>query len=82
MAQDRKYGEVTVERTPGQPLIDGEPLFLLRGIDHRAPGAIREYARRCQLSGCTPAHVNEVLAAADEMEAWQHRNPRLVDLPD
>lgn len=82
MAQDRKYGEVTVERTPGAPLGDDEPVFLLRGTDHRSPGTIREYARRCQLSGCTPAHVNAVYAAADEIEAWQHRNPRLVKLPD
>jgi hypothetical protein len=82
VARDSKYGAVTVEHTPGAPLRDDEPVFLLRGIDHVAPGLIREYARRCELSGCTPAHVNAVYRAADDMEHWQHAHPRLVHRPD
>lgn len=74
-----KYGEVTVS---GKELHPGEAVFLFRGTDAAAPAAVRDYAMRCRVSGCSDAHVNGVLAAADRMAEWQAANPTLVKLPD
>lgn len=82
MAVDQKYGNVEVEKVPGNPFIEDEPVFLLRGRDVVAVATVRHYAQTCERHGSPKAHVESVLEAADAMAAWQKENPDVVKLPD
>ena len=73
-----------VEAPPGclgKAALD-EPLFILRGADRCAPGAIRDWARRAIGAGCPAAKVDEAMDIAVEMERWQAANPGRAKWPD
>lgn len=78
---DSKYGRLQSGNPDKQFFLD-EPLFVLRGSDSIAPAAIRDYAMRARVCGCPDEHVNQCLAQADRIAAWQQANPNLVKLPD
>lgn len=79
---DAKYGAVTVERLPGNPFEADEPVFLLRGRDTAAPGAILAYADECRAVGAPAEHVAAIEAAADAMRQWQAGHVDRVKVPD
>ena len=79
-ATEGKYGEIRAELKEFHP---GEPVFLLRATDPLAPVAVREYAKRCEESGCSTAHVEAAIAHAERIEEWQRAHFELVkSLPD
>lgn len=82
MPVDAKYGRVTVEREPGNPFGENEPVFLLRARDVTSCGTLTEYRAQC-VAYCAPS---EHLAALDEVirafMRWQDGHPELVKVPD
>ena len=65
MAIDRKYGHVNI---PGVP--QDEPVFILRGQDAAAAGAILFYAVEAQRIGSAPNHVKHVYDSYEAVAAW------------
>lgn len=65
---------------------DDEPLFLMRGKDKCAPGAIAGgpicYEDACQSEGASEEHLDSVRQAANEMREWQAANRDRVKIPD
>lgn len=60
-----------------------EPLFLLRGQDEEAPGAVANYSDRVHLNPNTPAeHRESVVRAYEQMRDWQDEHPDRVKVPD
>jgi hypothetical protein len=82
MAHDAKYGRVVVEREPGNPLGDDEPVFLLRGRDSLTPRTLNKYADFCSSTGSPAEHVASIRQAALRISRWQDDNPDLVKQPD
>lgn len=84
MAVDEKYGQVTVEKQPGNPLGEDEPIFILRARDMYAAEAIRAYAEICQEAEppTQPRHLAAIENARARFEKWQEQNPELVKQPD
>lgn len=56
---------------PAGKIPDDEPVFLLRGQDRAAPGAVRAYAENLEQMGGDPVLVRQSRAQADAMERWQ-----------
>jgi hypothetical protein len=65
MAVDRKYGQITI---PGVPA--DEPVFILRGQDAAAAGAILFYAVEAQRVGSAPNHVKHIFESYEAVAAW------------
>lgn len=82
MAQDSKYGQVTFEKTPGNPFREDEPVFVIRGRDATAVAAIRLYAYHASENGADPEFVDACYQRAYEFEVWQGDNDKLVKAPD
>ena len=57
---------------PSGKFPDQEPVFLLRGQDIAAPGAVRFWAAEAASLGAGPELVELARAHAAEMERWQH----------
>jgi hypothetical protein len=75
-----KYGRVTVENAPGNPLGEDEPVFLIRGRDAVAIVGILAYGHAAEAAGVDLATgLSNVIARFEE---WQQANPELVKLPD
>jgi hypothetical protein len=79
---DDKYGRITVEREPGNPIGDDEPLFVLRARDQAAVDTIKQYAEICRGLGCDEDHVAAVEYQAQRFEEWAGANPDLIKKPD
>jgi hypothetical protein len=60
---------------------DPMPVFVIKGKDQLAPGAVNAYHALCRRRGLHD-QAEEVLRARDEIDAWQGRHPDLVKLPD
>lgn len=82
MAVDARYGKVTVEHEPGNPLGEDEPVFVLRARDVVAPGTVERYAQDCEFYGAPTEHVESIRRAAVALQKWQDANPDLVKTPD
>ena len=82
MAVDAKYGYVTVEKEPGHPFGDSEPVFILRGRDMVASVAIEEYALACRIAGASEEHVHSIYDAKEHFEQWAALNEELMKVPD
>lgn len=82
MARDAKYGLVLVEKTPGNPLGDDEPVFLLRARDVTSVDVLKEYQRQSVLLSADPTHVRSLDNVISNFKAWQDENPELVKVPD
>lgn len=78
-AIEGKYGLITASRKKFHP---GEPVFLLRATDRKAPEAIYHYAILCKQIGCSEEHVDAALSHGDRIREWQLQNPELVKNPD
>ena len=57
---------------------DDEPLFTLRARDSFAPNLVRQWAKTAGANGTPAAQVQEAMAIADEMYAYQARHGRKV----
>lgn len=56
---------------PAGKIPEDEPVFLLRGQDKAAPGAVRAYAEILESMGGDPVLVRQSRAQAERMEQWQ-----------
>ena len=62
-----------------------EPLFLLRGQDKAAPGAIaegRNYLDECSHLFAPVEHLHAVSEAHEGLVRWQAANPERIKVPD
>lgn len=75
-----KYGLITTQH--GEPPIQGEPFFLLRGKDWTAPQTIRRHAALAEQQGASAEYVQATRERADEIAAWQVAHHELVKVPD
>lgn len=84
MAVDMKYGRVNVEREPGNPLGDDEPVVVFRARDVNLPLLLDHYASICASApGASPrAHVDAVYELRQRVDEWQAAHPDLVKVPD
>lgn len=83
MAQDLKYGEVTVERDSDLPLNDSdEPVVVFRARDQLLKDLLYYYAQMCSVAGCDPTHLDAIRLAQNNVEDWQIKNSSLTKLPD
>jgi hypothetical protein len=53
---------------------DDEPVFVLRGNDELAPGAIEDWVRRAHISGMHTEKLADAMATARAMRIWQSKN--------
>lgn len=56
---------------PAGKIPEDEPVFLLRGQDRAAPGAVRAYAEILESMGGDPVLVRQSRLQAQRMEIWQ-----------
>ena len=56
---------------PAGKIPEDEPVFLLRGQDRAAPGAVRAYAEILESMGGGPVLVRQSREQAERMEEWQ-----------
>lgn len=79
MPRDLKYGEITMQHgdVPGD-----EPLFIFRGRDALALGAIKAYRETCADAGRPPWHLEMIDRNYEFIAAWQAEHPDRVRLPD
>lgn len=56
---------------PAGKIPEDEPVFLLRGQDKAAPGAVRAYAEILEGMGGDPVLVRQSREQAERMDAWQ-----------
>lgn len=56
---------------PAGKIPEDEPVFLLRGQDKAAPGAVRAYAEILESMGGDPVLVRQSREQAKRMEEWQ-----------
>lgn len=82
MAIDRKYGRVTVEHTPGNPLGEDEPVVVFRARDQELPRLLRGYWKHCAAAGSPYQHLEMIREAEAFVSRWQRDNPDLVKVPD
>lgn len=82
MAQSDKYGDVIVEREPGNPLGEDEPVFLLRARDATSVPLLEKYLNLIFLKNSPPKHIYAVEDVIQTFREWQRRNPTLVKIPD
>jgi hypothetical protein len=78
MAQDKKYGQVTLEHGH---IPDDEPVMVFRGRDLLLPKLIGLYWNLCQQAGSPQAHLDLVSTRHDEIDAWQDEHPDQVQVP-
>ena len=57
----------------GTPIAADEPVFLLRGQDRSAPGAVRAWAHHARRLGVANDVIEAALAQAHRMESWPIR---------
>lgn len=82
MAIDLKYGFVAVEKEPGNPFGDNEPIFIIRGRDALAISVIQQYKIMCELGGSPQEHIDSIEKVVDFFESWQELNEDLTKVPD
>ena len=62
----------------GQPIPEGEPVFIIRGQDANAVDTLREYAGYCE----NPELAGTVKMIQHQFAVWQEKNPDKVKEPD
>jgi hypothetical protein len=82
MAVDGKYGRVSVEREPGNPLGEDEPVFVLRARDLAAVGTLLLYEEAAFQQGAGEEHLAAVEEARAAFARWRHAHPELMKVPD
>lgn len=62
------------QRSPWTDIPADEPVFVIRGRDRAAPGALQAYAREAEACGASPELVASVRAHAEAMLEFQLRH--------
>lgn len=70
MAVSLKYGRVTVEKMPGTPFVDDEPVFVFRSSDQELPKLLRWYWTHCERAGSPRNHLIGIRDAEAEVIRW------------
>ena len=60
------------------PLGEDEPVFLFRAKDKLVPRVLEFYAELCEYKGCNADHVDGILQAKKNFEAWQESNEAVL----
>jgi hypothetical protein len=68
MAQDSKYGRVTLERGD---IAHDEPVVVFRAQDALLPAMLELYAQRCAEAGSPAEHLGRLHDTQRTIEAWQ-----------
>ena len=75
MAQDNKYGKVTIEHGN---IGEDEPVFVCRAQDVLLPEVLAYYAMCCIKAGSPARHINIILESLEKIKRWQIlNNPRI-----
>lgn len=82
MPWDSKYGEITVERTPGAPFGDDEPVILFRARDATTPALLTAYLTLCLGRKCSAGHIEAIQTALRRFRKWQGDNRDAIKTPD
>lgn len=83
VAQDPKYGQVTVEKIPGNPFEEDEVVVLFRARDKKLPELLGHYEFLCSGEGNSPQeHLDSILSVREQVVEWQEQHPELVKVPD
>jgi hypothetical protein len=83
MAQDLKYGRVTLEHTPDS-MADDEPVFVLRAQDALAQGTIARYVNFVRGLEQQPSaeFMAGLIEVQDRFHVWQYDHKDQVKAPD
>jgi hypothetical protein len=68
MADDLKYGRVTLERGD---IGEDEPVVVFRAQDKLVPFLLRFYRQLCMDHGSPERHLGGIEAAREQVETWQ-----------
>jgi hypothetical protein len=79
MAQDGKYGKVTLENGS---VPDDEPVMVFRAQDALLPELIAEYIKLCIRAGSPAHHIDLVVARLEEIRDWQKDHKTQVPRSD
>jgi hypothetical protein len=79
MAQDLKYGKVTLERGD---IGEDEPVFVLRGRDLMTVPVLIDYRDDCAEGGSPPFHLEMIDRNIRLITTWQEQHPDQVRQPD
>lgn len=82
MAVDLKYGKVTVEKEPGNPLGEDEVVIVFRSADRTLPEVMAQAVRIATENGCDEQHTSKLGEARQAIQDWQALHPELVKRPD
>lgn len=82
MAFENKYGRISVEHEPGNPLGEDEPVFLLRARDTTSISGLIEYRRLCIIHNSPQEHIAALDQVLENFREWQNSNLELVKTPD
>lgn len=78
MAQDKKYGHVTLEfgHVP-----DDHPVVVFRARDALLCPLLSEYYKRCQAAGSPQHHLDLIEQRYNEIADWQEAHKDQVQIP-
>lgn len=75
MAQDNKYGKVTLEHGD---IGEDEPVIVFRAKDVLLPKVLAYYIMCCVKAGSPVRHINIIMESLDKIKRWQLlNNPRV-----
>ena len=79
MAEDLKYGKVTLERGN---IPDDEPVIVFRARDKVVPKLLAYYHLFCVKAGSPDKHLNLIMQRLREIEKWQSENETKIPSSD
>jgi len=79
MAQDNKYGHVTLERGN---VPDDEPVFVFRAQDKILPVLLNFYFEKCKEYGSPQHHLDKIAVGLRQIIEWQSHNFTKVPTSD
>jgi len=80
MAQDHKYGQVTLEH--GDHIPADEPVIVFRARDVLTPQLLAYYHMLCMNAGSPMRHLRLVAEAHQRFLAWQAEHAGDIKVPD
>jgi hypothetical protein len=78
MAEDLKYGHVTLEHGH---VPDDEPVVVFRARDKLLPRLLSMYFGLCKEAGSPQHHLDLITQRHIEISRWQDKNPGQVRVP-
>lgn len=81
MPTDPNYGLIEVEKEPGTPFEEDEPVFLFRGRDANLVQLLDHYIYMCLEAGVGDEHIQGVRESQVQIREWQNQHSDLVRQP-